>query len=268
LNITHIIAIATTVATVPLAEGQLFHIPENVVSNAFAGRNGAFVIIECSSETISDYTPNASTEKLAPCSTFKIWNTLIGLENGVITSDDEMFYEWDGEKRSILEWNKNLTLKEAFSASCVPAFQNLARKIGPMKMQSWLDKIDYGDRNMSAGIDVFWLPATGRKVLLITPMEQANLICKLIKDKLPFTKESRSVLKKIMTIKTTDRGVLYGKTGSRTDDTGRYNLGWFVGYSEYNGETYAFACTTKGDNVMGKDALAIVETILKQQGLL
>jgi beta-lactamase class D len=268
MKTTHILAIAATIAATPLAYGQTFPIPESVVTNAFAARGGAFIIIDCASEEISDFRPDASSEKLAPCSSFKIWNTLIGLEKGVLSSAEEDFYRWDGETRVIPEWNKNLTLKEAFQASCVPAFQNLAREIGSTSMQSWIDRIGYGDRDISAGIDVFWLPAPGRKTLLVTPREQAKLMGKLVSGKLPFAEKSRAVIKNVMTIKKTDHGLLYGKTGSSADDTGKYTLGWFVGYVESNGKTYAFACTAKGDNVMGKDARTIVEKVLETQGLL
>ncbi|MEI6421564.1 MAG: penicillin-binding transpeptidase domain-containing protein [Lentisphaerota bacterium] len=243
-------------------------IPDTVVGNAFADRRYAIVIIDCSSGTISDFRPLASSEKLPPCSTFKIWNALIGLDSGIITSGDEAFYRWDGETRAIPDWNRDLTVKEAFRASCVPAFQGLARKIGSLEMQSWLDKIGYGDRDISAGINVFWLPAKGRKTILISPKEQAQLMCKLVSGKIPCREQSLAVLKDMMVIRTTDRGVLYGKTGSGVDGTGTYVLGWFVGYVESRGMAYAFACALHGDNVMGKDALAIVEIILKKQELL
>ena len=206
--------------------------------------------------------------EVCPCSTFKIWNTLIGLETGAIKSADQAFYKWDGETRAVSEWNRNLTLKEAFQASCVPAFQNLARTIGSVKMQGWLDKIGYGDRDMSAGIDIFWLPAKGRKTILISAGEQARLMCKLVTGKLPFREQSLAVLKDVMTVTKTDRGVLYGKTGSGADNDGTYNLGWFVGYVESRGRAYAFACVVKGDGVQGKDARAIVEKIMEAQGLL
>ena len=60
--------------------------------------------------------------------------------------------------------------------SCVPAFQALAHRIGPQTMQRWLDRLGYGDRDLSAGIDVFWLPAPGRKTLLISPYESVDLV--------------------------------------------------------------------------------------------
>ena len=268
MKMTQMLAIATIMAASSPARGQSFPAPERVVSEAFAGRKGAFVIVDCGSGGISDFRPGASAEKLAPCSTFKIWNTLIGLETGIVTAADEAFYKWDGETRAISEWNKDLTLKEAFQASCVPAFQNLARRIGPVKMQSWLDKIGYGDRDMSAGADVFWLPARGRKTILISPTEQARLMCKLVSGKLPFREGSVAVLKEVMAVRKTDRGILYGKTGSGADGTGTYDLGWFVGYVESRGKTYAFACAANGDGVMGKDARAIVERVLEKQGLL
>ena len=106
-------------------------IADSIIRNAFAGREGALVIIDCSSGANSDFRPNASAERVAPCSTFKIWNALIGLESGIIASADEAFYRWDGQTRAIPAWNKDLTLQEAFQASCVPAFQALARQIHP-----------------------------------------------------------------------------------------------------------------------------------------
>ncbi|HBC87641.1 MAG TPA: penicillin binding protein transpeptidase domain-containing protein [Lentisphaeria bacterium] len=252
----------------PLANDNVFPLPEKSVQEAFGERNGTFVIIDCSSQASSIFHPEAAAEKLPPCSTFKIWNTLIGIENSLISSPEEAFYKWDGEKRFIPEWNKDLTLKEAFRASCVPAFQNLARKIGSGRMQLWIDKINYGNRDISSGIDVFWLPAKGRKTVLISPEEQAGLICSLVTGKLPFSEKAQALLKDIMTIKKTDRGILYGKTGSGSDDTGKFNLGWFVGYVESNGKPYAFACAIKGESLTGKDARTMVEAILEKNGFL
>jgi beta-lactamase class D len=267
-----ILALCVAMAATALAYGQTpVPIPESVVSTAFAGREGALVVIDCSSGAVSDFRPNVSAERLAPCSTFKIWNALIGIESGIIASADEAFYpfyRWDGETRAIPGWNRDLTLKEAFQASSVPAFQALARQIGPKRMQSWIDKIAYGDCDTSAGIDVFWLPAKGRKTILISPGEQAQLMYKLVSGRLPFSKESLAVLKELMAIKKTDHGMLYGKTGSGTDDRGTFILRWFIGYVESNGRTYTFACTAKGENIMSKHARAIVETILEKQRLL
>jgi len=248
--------------------GQTLPIADSIIRNAFAGREGALVIIDGSSGAISNLRPNTAAERVAPCSTFKIWNALIGIETGIIASADEAFYRWDGQTLAIPAWNKDLTFKEAFQASCVPAFQALARQIGPERMQSWIEKLGYGDRDTSAGIDVFWLPAKGRKTILISPVEQAQLMHRLVAGKLPFSRTSLTVLKEMMLVRKTDNGVLFGKTGSGADDRGTFVVGWFVGYVESNEKTYAFACTAQGEGIMSKDARAIVEAVLEKQGLL
>ncbi len=243
-------------------------IPSEVITGAFAGRAAGLVIVDCAGGEMVTYPDDAVIEKLAPCSTFKIANALIGLELGILTSPGRDFYKWDGKARSIEAWNHDLTLKQAFQASCVPAFQNLARQIGSERMQFWIDKLDYGDRNISAGIDVFWLPAKGRKTILISPLEQAAWMRKLVTGQLPVSELSASVLKDLMRLQTTPRGTLYGKTGSGTDDQGHFNLGWFVGFVETGVKTYAFACIAEGENIMSKDAREIVESVLTKQEML
>ncbi len=243
-------------------------IPANTVRSAFGDKIGTFVCIDCSSRGTTIHDTALAGERLPPCSTFKIWNTLIGLEVGLLPSPGDPFYKWDGETRPIREWNRDLSLAEAFRASCVPAFQGLARQIGPDRMQTWIDAIGYGDRDTSAGIDAFWLPAKGRKTLLVSPREQAELMARLVREELPFSKASCAALEEIMGVRETDKGALYGKTGSGADESGRYNLGWFVGYVRGRKATCAFACAMRGASLAGKDARAVVERILEGGGLL
>lgn len=101
---------------------------ENSLKTALGEREGTWVVIDCATQKSQVFNSKLSTEKVAPCSTFKIWNTAIGLETGILSSADQSFYKWDGTKREIEAWNKDLTLREAYAASCVPAYQALARK--------------------------------------------------------------------------------------------------------------------------------------------
>ena len=94
MKIRHPLAIAVIIIGATLAYGRTLPIPESLVNSAFAGRRGAFVIIDCLSGASSAFRPEASSEKLAPCSTFKIWNTLIGLESGILSTAEEAFYRW------------------------------------------------------------------------------------------------------------------------------------------------------------------------------
>lgn len=245
-----------------------FPIPEASIRAAFGDRSGTFVMIDCDTGARGVFNPELAAEKLPPCSTFKIWNTLIGAETGLLTSPGQAFYRWDGVERFLPDWNKDLTLAEAFRASCVPAFQNLARDIGNERMRGWIDRLGYGDRDISAGLDVFWLPAQARKTILISPLEQAELLARLAEGKLPVQESTRALLRDVMKIRQSGGSVLFGKTGSGTRVHGRFNLGWFVGYTEGNGHTRAFACMLKGGTASGKDARALVELLLEQNGYL
>lgn len=237
-------------------------LPADALKEAFQGRAGAFVLLDCSTGKASFSDAAACSEKLPPCSTFKVWNTAIGLELGIVKDPDAPFWKWDGVKRAIEPWNKDQTLRSGFAVSCVPAYQDLARQIGAERMREWIDKLGYGDRDMSAGIDVFWLPEAGRKTLLITPQEQTELIAKLVNGKMPFSARTLEVLESIMKVETTARGTLYGKTGTGSA------VGWWIGYVESGGKTFAYACVLKGEDVMGKDARAAAESILRRIGML
>ena len=95
-----LLALCVIIVAQTLAHGQLVPVPESVVRKAFAGREGALVFIDSSSGAVTEFRPKVASESLAPCSTFKIWNALIGLESGIIPFADEAFYRWDGQKRA------------------------------------------------------------------------------------------------------------------------------------------------------------------------
>jgi beta-lactamase class D len=248
------------------------------VSTAFAldvdtsllqGYDAALVIYNrTTGETVS-IDPELSARRLSPCSTFKIYNTLIGLELGLIKGADAPWYQWDGVKRFIDGWNQDLTLREAFRVSPVPAYQILAREIGEAQMKEYIEKIGYGSQDISAGIDIFWLPRQDTTSIKISADEQADLLNKLLDGKLPFLAENIVILRDIMLVEKTDKGALYGKTGSGMDSDGNWNLGWFVGFLESGDTTYVFVCNvTGGESPSGVTAKKIVQDIFKSQGLL
>ncbi|RDD31525.1 penicillin binding protein transpeptidase domain-containing protein [Prosthecochloris sp. ZM] len=235
----------------------------------FRGYDTAFVLHNSSTGQTESVDPELSARRLSPCSTFKIYNTLFGLELGLIKGADDPWYTWDGVQRDIEAWNHDLTLRESFRASAVPAYQVLARQIGPDRMKTFIDKIGYGTGDMASGIDTFWLPRPGKTSIMISANEQVSLLNKLLEGKLPFSKEHVAILKDIMLVKETCRGKLYGKTGSGMDEEGHWNLGWFVGFIESGGEVHIFACNiTDGDNPSGLIAREIVIEVLNAKGLL
>ncbi|MDD3375139.1 MAG: penicillin-binding transpeptidase domain-containing protein [Candidatus Omnitrophica bacterium] len=86
---------------------------------------------------------------------------------------------------------------------------------------------------------------------------------------MPFSEKNIAILRDIMEVTTTEKGTLYGKTGSGMGVDGKGSLGWFVGFLEHGKTTYIFACNiTGGEESSGKVAQTIIENIFKSQGFL
>ena len=209
------------------------------------------------------YNAAMCTEAASPCSTFKIANTLIGLDTGVL-SGPEFVIKWDGVQRSIPAWNADQTLAEAFKNSTVWYYQEVARRIGPERMQAYLDKFEYGNRDITGGIDKFWLGST----LKISAVDQVAFLKKLTTGVLPLRQETFQKGRQVMRLEQRGQVTLYGKNGSDGDlATGKWTLGWFVGWLENEktpGDPVYFAVRLDGGS--GKDARRIAEDILTRLG--
>lgn len=200
-----------------------------------AGVSGCFGLFDNSENdfiiyNLSRYRDSAYT----PASTFKIVNALIGIQTGVIT-DEQMVIKWDGIKRWNEDWNKDLTMKEAFAVSAVPYFQEVARRIGRNNMKLWIDSLGYGNRDISGPIDSFWLNNT----LKVKPDEELGLVKKLYFDQLPFFKRTQDIVQAVMLREQNSNYKLYYKTGWGFPGNG-HELGWIVGWIEENKHPYFF----------------------------
>jgi beta-lactamase class D len=169
-----------------------------------------------------------------PASTFKICNSLIGLETGVI-SDENSVIKWDGIVRGRPEWNKDHDLNTAFKNSTVWYYQELARRVGGQRMKKWLDKVGYGNADTSGGIDMFWLSGG----LRITPEQQVIFLKDLYESELPFSRRTMDIVKQIMIAKDTSAYTLRAKTGWSQQDN--QDIGWYVGYLQTKRNVYFFA---------------------------
>jgi beta-lactamase class D len=169
-----------------------------------------------------------------PASTFKIVNSLIGLQTGRIT-DENMVIKWDGVKRWNPDWNKDLTMAEAFKLSAVNYYQEVARRIGADTMKKWIDSLGYGNRNISGPIDSFWL----NNHLKITSDEELGLVKKLYFGQLPFYNRNQEIVRKVMLREDNSNYKLSYKTGWGNKEDG-HEIGWIVGWIEENKHPYFF----------------------------
>jgi beta-lactamase class D len=231
---------------------------ENKVTGCFALMNngtGKFTIYNLARYRDSSYVP---------ASTFKIVNSLIGLQTGVISSDT-MVIKWDGVQRRA-EWDKDLNMYDAFRVSAVPYYQEVARRIGKDSMQAWLDTLSYGTKKITSAVDTFWLDNS----LKITPDEQLGIVKRLYFDQLPFFKINQEKVKRAMLFEDNTNYRFGYKTGwSGWDEkTGRH-IGWLVGWIEENNHPYFFVLNIESHDKnfdMGPVRLKMVKEILKDLG--
>ncbi|HEY8733271.1 MAG TPA: penicillin-binding transpeptidase domain-containing protein [Puia sp.] len=184
-----------------------------------------FTVCNLSRYRDSSYTPAA---------TFDIVNSLIGIQTGAIR-DENMVVKWDGIKRGDDEWNRDLTMKEAFAVSSVPYFQEVTRRIGRDTMKIWIDSLGYGNRNMSGPIDSFWI----NNRLKIKPDEELGLAKKLYFDQLPFFKHTQDIVQSVMLREQNSNYKLSYKTGWGNLENG-HEMAWVVGWIEENKHPYFF----------------------------
>lgn len=170
-----------------------------------------------------------------PASTFKIVNSIIGLETNVVENDSTLF-KWNGEKRRLKNWEQDLIFKDAFHYSCVPCYQEIARKIGPSRMNKYLNKLDYGNMIVdSTSIDLFWLEGDSK----ITQFQQIEFLKRFFNSELPISKRTEDIMKRMIVIEENKDYKLSGKTGWSIRNGN--NNGWFVGYIESKNNIYFFA---------------------------
>jgi len=170
-----------------------------------------------------------------PASTFKIPNSIIALETGIV-EDDSTLFKWYGEKRYLKNWEQDLIFKQAFQYSCVPCYQEVARKIGEKNMSKHLNKIDYGNMKVdSLNIDSFWLKGESR----INQFQQIDFLKRFYNSELPISKRTETIMKRMMVIEHNSIYKLSGKTGWSIKNGN--NNGWFIGYIETQNKTYFFA---------------------------
>jgi len=237
---------------------------ENKVEGCFAlmdNGQGQFIVYNLSRYKDSAYLP---------ASTFKIVNSLIGIETGRIVNE-KMVIKWDGVVRkwangdTIKAWNKDLTMEEAFKVSAVPYYQEVARRIGKDTMQTWLDSLKYGTRKITTRIDTFWLDNS----LKVTPDEELGVVKKLYFGELPFQKRSQDIVKKVMIQEETANYKLAYKTGWGFKENGRA-IGWIVGWVEENRHPYFFVLNIEGEHGINFTTMRLdmVKAILKEKGFL
>jgi beta-lactamase class D len=196
-----------------------------------------------------------------PASTFKIINSIIGLETGVLNDESHLF-KWDKRPRMLECWEADLSLAEAYKVSCVPCYQEVARAIGTKKMNEYLKKLDYGNMEIADSmIDIFWLEGDFK----ISQKEQIDFLKRLYNKELPISDKTFNIMQQIMVIDDNQIYKLSGKTGWGIRQGN--NIGWFVGFVEKNENVYYVATNITPLNQNETDAFAQVRLSISLKAL-
>jgi beta-lactamase class D len=179
--------------------------------------------------------------RLPVASTFKILNTLIGLESGAISGQGSEF-KWDGKQHNIADWNRDQTLDSAFRVSCVWCYQQLASRVGADTYRQYLQQAGYGSLREPFELTRFWLDGS----LQVSAEEQIALLRKLYRRSLPFSTRSYDTLQEVMLAEQREGYRLYAKTGWASSH--QPAIGWYVGYVEKGKAVWLFASNIDIDN--------------------
>lgn len=238
------------------------HISYLELSDYFGTYEGSFVLYDMGNDSWDIYDLKHAVTQIAPNSTYKIYDALFGLEEGIISPENSLI-AWDHEIYPFDAWNQDQTLKSAMDASVNWYFQALDEQLGGGLISDYIQSIGYGNEDISGDLSSYWLESS----LKISPIEQVELLVKLYDNSFDFAPENISAVKDSIRLSTSESGTLYGKTG-----TGRVNgqdiNGWFVGYVECSEHTCFFALNLlSGQDATGSRASQIALSILSDMGI-
>lgn len=228
----------------------------------FEGYTGSFVLYDPENEQYTIYNEKESTTRVTPISTYKIYSLLFALESKIITEDNSAI-PWDKTDYPYASWNMDQNLYSAMQNSVTWYFQNLDRRIDGHQLQKYVDRIGYGNRDLSGGPGEYWIDSS----LKISPVEQVKLLSDMYNNELNFTPENITVVKDAIFLEESNGTRLSGKTGT-CEKGGKYMDGWFTGYIEAGDKPLFFAVHIKdGDNASGSTAARIALSILDNKNL-
>jgi beta-lactamase class D len=243
------------------------------LSPFFKDTTGAFVLYDLKNNRYVRYNEARCRVRFSPKSTFKIPNSLVGLDTGVIR-DADFVIEWNRQKyppqdnwtqEPFKHWAQDHKLRSAIKYSVVWYYRELALRVGQQRMKKYVEAFDYGNEDISGGLDYFWLGGG----LKISADEQVEFLKKFYAGRLPVSKRSTEIVKDILVLEETPAFKLSAKTGGGSIAQGTY-IGWFVGYLETQGNVYFFACNIEGKSYpeIRDKRIDVTKRILRELGYL
>ncbi len=223
---------------------------------------GCFILYDLSkNKMISEYKTDLCKTPTPPNSTFKIPLSIMGFDKNILI--DGSHPSWEFKKEYIRtgikdwmpkQWQENVTPKIWLQYSVVWYSEKLAEKIGLNEMNTYLDKFNYGNKNIkgiSTDLEKKLIPWVDSS-LEITAYQQLEFMKKFLKNELPVEKSAIEKTKEILSLdENYSNSRLFGKTGAGYLEH-RIAHGWFVGWVEKENKPYIIISQIKDKTSNGK----------------
>ncbi len=174
------------------------------------GVDGCFVLYNQTDNEYIKYNAALCDTGYLPASTFKIPNSLISLEEGIV-KDTNQIIKWDGHEWPNTYWNQDQTLKSAVKYSCIWVYFGFAEQIGIKQYHEYVNSFDYGNKNLTGPPTRFWLAGLFR----ISANQQIDFLRKFYNYELPdISLNSIDIVKDLIVLEQTENYKFSGKTGA------------------------------------------------------
>ncbi len=244
--------------------------PVSIDLKPYFGNASASAVFSCPArkETLVFNRAGAET-RISPCSTFKIVSTLMGLDSGVLKGKETRL-GYDGTRYGFKDWNHDVTLEEAFRASCVWYYKKLTSRLDKAYVQKTLDRLGYGNCDLSvwdkSGHHGFWLESS----LRISPAEQVRVLEKIFGGESGFRQEHVALLKDLMRCEPIGKVGFYGKTGTGPNPKTKHLEGRLSGFLVFPDGTVVYYSVHMADpakDISGPDIRPILRELVESGAL-
>ncbi|SHK69032.1 beta-lactamase class D [Nocardiopsis flavescens] len=212
---------------------------------ARAGAAGTFVLYDSRDRTSVLVDPERARERAVPGETFELVTALAALQTGAVSDAGAVV----GAGRD--------------------AHRGAVERVGRERLAAWVDRFDYGDRDLGTGGDDFW----ARGPLGVSAVEQTEFLAGLARGELPVEAAHQEALHAATLVEETAEYGLHARSACE----GGGAPGWWVGWVAGGEGAHTFALRLEagpgedaygtGDcEALGRELLAALDVLPEDAG--
>ncbi|MFL1377820.1 MULTISPECIES: penicillin binding protein transpeptidase domain-containing protein [unclassified Nocardiopsis] len=206
-----------------------------------AGATGTFVLYDTQDRTSVLVDPGRARERAVPGETFDLVTALVALQTGAAADAG------------------------AVAGAGEAAHRDAVERVGRDRLAPWVDRFEYGNRDVGTGEDDFW----ARGPLGVSAVEQTEFLAQLARGELPVDAAHQRALHALTLVEEGEGHTLHGRAACE----GGGAPGWWVGWVSGPAGTHTFALRLEsgadafepGDcEALGRELLAALEVLPRE----